>query len=429
MSDYSLPLEFNNRVFTSTEFAGRAYASGYPHFMQTLDGCAIEAFYSEVRELYEPKKYGRASDPLYEPKKFVWMCKGPQVLYVAPGKAFVQGCEVRVYKANTAAASASVIYATVLSYDEVTGLLWIEVHSIRVGNEFQVGDNKIPVASARVSIFNDMNVPQAAPRNVSGGGLASSNDIDGLGAIGAANIRSASEFFHDFISQAEGNVESYHIHSVGGAILRNLMFQKPPSDPANHPGCVYMFCSNGPNDRHRIVVAPYGESPAAGDTAGANSKITGFTTGMFIEFVFYLPLIATVAQDYVLNIGLCGDEASGTNVNTFRFMLNYTRSASANWRIGYGYNGAATAFAATASAVTTGWKKVRMTFTGAVINVTVNGVLILSISTATLGSYDQTRRVSFGHFSAELDYVAGGQHELYLDYLHIRKPYASMRGG
>ena len=412
MSNYNLPLQFDKSILFSTDLAGKNYVSGYPFMLQKIGAASYTATHSELSKVYNTAPFGIPTDTLYKPKLYVFMCKGPQCVYAAPGKAFYQGADIRVYDYVTGVIIKPVIEARVLSYDPRTGLLWFDAYSVLMGT----GEtNKFPIENARVSVFNAkyaISGTPYTPRSIASGGTAATKDVDALANLGSRNIKTVMQYFTDFISPAEGafthvdNTPTY----INGYGLATIL-------PSEHPGVIRQQVTSTLADRGRNFWI--GPNTDQGKTQG----ICALGVGDTWEWMTYIPTLATAGNDYRLTMGAFIQTSAGV-ISQLEFL--YSGSAQVKWQTVTRYvSGPVTTVSATN--VATGWNKLSITNDGVNIVFKVNGATIASIGVGFIFSYGTVNFTMYFHH--DLAWIAGAPPVIELDYFSIFRTYSTARGG
>lgn len=417
MSSYNLPLEINYQPFLSTDLAGQGpYVSGFPAIMGAMSDAAYQPNTSRLREVYDTSLYGIPPNALYQRKKWIYICKGPQHAYAAPGKSFTEGQDIRIYNSAAVASTKSVVAARVISYDARTGLLWFDVYSILMGSDNSTGElNRIPTSLAVVTCFagkQTIDEGTGYPRSIATGGTGGSSDRDGLTQLTSRNIIRVAEYMNDFISPAEGPVDVYNDLSV-----RMSAYGNAASTPSAHPGVIKMNVSAGAgNVRMNAVINKYpGIHNAEGGASVTGSA--GLLVGSYWEFDVYIPALSTAVNEYIIEIG----GTSSLSLPNHTLYFKYQRTSSVNWIIAA--SGSPFVSSTTATAVSTGWNRLRITRTSSsVFTFNVNGT---NIGTLSPSSFDNQ-----GPMGAyiQLDRSAGTSPTIEWDYFYALHLYSTDRG-
>lgn len=411
MSVYNLPLEINYQKFETSNFAGSNYLSGFPSIAAALAAQSYSATFSDARAVY-------VADPTYPRKDFVWMFKGLQCIYLAPGKAFGPGCDVRIYNKASAGATHGVVAARVESYDAITGLMWFDAYAISLGLDTGSPEtNHIPITNTRVTAFNGKNVAVVGNRTIATGGTGATSDMDALNNFGSRNGRDVVEYLHDFLSPAEGPA---HVFGTTGTYLN--AYGVAQSDPTNHPGVIQLgaVTTVASNRSKTLILANHARAPSSSYSGG----ITVMNAGCAVEWLVWQPALSNVTNEYTYVTGLYFINTS--NIETY-LQFAYTRTSSVNWKIqGRALNGSVTD-TATATAVASAWIKFRIEFDGTTFTFRINGTSVGTMTAASLGYVVGINTPLY--FRSSITWVAGTSPIYDHDYVYIKKVFLGPRTG
>lgn len=420
MSQFNLPLEIDYQPFQSTDLAGQGpYLAGYPAIMGAMGNATYTAASSDLREVFDTSLYGIPPNTLYQRKPWIFICKGPQVCYAAPGKAFVKGCDIRIYNRNAVALTKSVVAARVISYDVKTGLLWFDVYSIFMGADNGTGDhNRIATTDATATIFNGkqtINQVTGYPRTIATGGTAGSSDRDALTQLGSRNIVRVAEYFNDFVSPAEGPIDTYS--NVG---TRLNLFGNASVQPLSHPGTIRMQATS----TNQLVYLTISPNLFSGVDFFSTIKNASFATldGSYTEFCIYIPTLSNGTNEYYLTFGIY---AGGSGSPKSQALFQYIRPTSSNWLVTSSSPGGGTNNLTTTTAVAVGWNKFRLTRNGSNYVFSINGVTIGTIGYPVL-SDSSVYAIASPYVSIQR--AAGTSPIIEVDYVYTKVLYATDRG-
>jgi hypothetical protein len=409
---YGLPLEFDDRIFSSEDLVGDNYLSGFPDLMQGVGGNqAYKTTYSDLRKTLNVEIYGRSPNPLDTTKNYVYVVKGRQTVYAASGRAFTPGADIRIYNYKTVGATRSLMAARVVAYDELTGKLTFDTYAINYGvDSSSVEVNKIPTLDARVTIFGSRYVTAGTALAVANGGTGADNDRDALLSLGAANVSDVTDLFVDFLDPG--------VYMAMQAWTNNsnqfITIASSSTTPNEHPGQLAMIATTDSNAYGFLI----------GYGAGVVGK-SGFSfkqAGSFIEYMILASAIPVTGNNYDFNVGVARSLGEHDVFGGFGVKLNF----AVNTRFRANATGASDVSITAVTPTAPTWFKIRITNDGTNLQYTINGVACatISIASTTLDFTNDLFMPSFGFGTT----ARAGTPTVYVDYFHLKEFFNKPRG-